>query len=63
MMITSPNTKGKGGVKNPNQTCFQFNDNIYSNVTPDYLIDGSFLQKGGRDIQAEIQKSIEGVKS
>ena len=63
MMITSPSNKRDGVLENPNQTCIQFNNNIYSNYTPDYVIEGPSFKKHARDIQAEIQKSIEGVKS
>lgn len=63
MMISLPNY-GNGVVKGgANQTCFNFNNNIYSNVSPDHMIDETTIQKGRRDIQAEIQRSIEGVKS
>jgi hypothetical protein len=50
MMITSPSNKRDGVVENPNQTCIQFNNNIYSNYTPDYVIEGPSFKKHARDI-------------
>lgn len=60
-MVVSPDDREKVVNVKKYETGTNFNNNIYNNFTPDHVIDGPSNKVPSRDLQAEIQKSIEGV--